>query len=340
MGFDDVYQSMGRSMVLKIANDEIEKYGSWQMGRDSYGDFLEEKGLFDCFVREGEEAPTTLDPDTEVMDGHFTSIAIEKMNTYKDEDPFFMWINFSGPHLPFNVPSEYTRKIGFRHVPEVISPSCEAFEVPKELQPSLVPKWVSDMRGYRRRYMGALAYMDDQVGRIVNFIRNSEFGDNTMIVFFSDHGIMTGDHGLTGKSTLYKEVLNPALIVNYPKEYKAGRVETTVELIDLGKTVLDIGNASEEILNGVPNGNSLVPLLEREGQFMGNGIGISEIQGIQSAFNGEFKYINHPETPILFNLINDPNETVNVITQHPEIANHLNEAIEQWKVSSGPILYE
>jgi len=338
MGFDDVYQTLGKAMVLDMAQKQFAKDSCWEEGRDAYADFLFENGLLDTLIKEGYNIPTTLDPDTEMIDGHFTSIVIDKIGAYKGNSPFFMWVNYSGPHSPFNVPKEYLDMFELKDMPDVIDRYCETFDIPKELKQHPIPEELTAMFYYRKKYSAAISYMDAQAGRLIDFINSSRFKDNTIIVFFSDHGIMTGDHGLVGKSTLFKEVLNPSLVISYPKEYKPQRVTIAVELLDLGKTVLDIAGVPKETLDEIPNGNSLLPLLNGNGQFAGSGIGFSELRGLRSAFNGDYKYIDHPETPILFNLKEDPYETQNMIEKEPEMAAHLKKAMDQWFLSSGSLL--
>lgn len=329
MGFDDVYQTVGRAMILDIAARQLEEHNCWEENFDSYGDFLFQNDLMTTFISEGYATPSVLDPDNEIMDGHFTTVAIEKLKNFKEDKPFFMWVNFSGPHPPFNAPQNYLDLYTYDQMPVTIDPSCEFFTIPDDLKPELTRKGMTDFNGYRRRYSANIAYMDSQVGRIIDFIDTSGLRENTIIVFFSDHGIMAGDHGILGKSTLFKEVLNPSLIVSYPLYFKTGREHTAIELIDLGKTVLDIAGAKKEILDEVPNGHSLLPLLNGRGVFSGAGLGISEVRSCKSIFNGEFKYIDHPETPILFNLKNDPDETINRIEDEPELATYLKRKLEE-----------
>jgi len=335
MGFDEVYQSMGRAMVLKIAKDQLDKEGCWEEGIDAYGDFLFTNNLLNIFIEEGNTNPTLLNPDTEYMDGHFTTVAIDKMKNYTEENPFFMWINFSGPHTPFNAPREYMRRFNKKDMPEPISSNNETFDSPKKLKAHPNKLNEQETAIYRKNYTAAIAYMDGQVGRIIDFIETSKYRDNTVIVFFSDHGLMTGDHGILGKETLFKEVLNPTLIISYPKKYKARRVAIPVELLDLGKTVLDIAGASKNTLNETPNGNSLLPLLTQDGEFAGNGIVYSEIDGFTAVFNGDYKYIHNSETPILFDLNECPDETVNVLEKKPEVVTHLKNAMGEWLLKSG-----
>jgi len=329
MGFDNVYQTYGRSMVLDIAIKQYQKDTIWKKGQDAYADFLFENNLLDQFMKEGYVKNTTLDPDTEAMDGYFTSIAIDRMKLYKDDGPFFLWLNFTGPHPPFNVNQKYHDLYNFKDMPSPINSMYENYMAPNELKHSLVPKSVKAMNGYRKRYAASIASVDAQVGRILDYLNNAELTDNTVIVFFSDHGIMTGDHGTLGKYTLYKEVLNPALIISHLGNYTPRREQTAMELIDLGKTVLEIAGANETTLSQVPSGSSLLPLLDNSRSFEGPGVGISELKNLRSIFNGEYKYIDHPETPLLFNLKENPDETENRMEQEKEVALQLKNKLDQ-----------
>jgi arylsulfatase A-like enzyme len=181
--------------------------------------------------------------------------------------------------------------------------------------------------------------MDHQVGRIVDYIRSSEkFADNTIIVFFSDHGLMTGDHGLKHKSTLFQEVLNPSLIINYPKNYKTKTIETPVELLDLGKTVIDIAGANEAAMNSCPNGYSLLPLLTGKGKYERKGVAFGEIEFYQAAVGETHKLIDSDVTaPILFNYSTDNKEIKDRSKQEPEKVKALQSAVDKWIEQTGEI---
>ena len=335
MGFDDVYQSYGKSMVLEIARRQYKNDSCWRENFDAYADFLYHNNLLDQYMEEGVRTNTILDPNTETMDGHFTTIALEKLQRYKEKEaPFFLWLNFTGPHPPFNVNQKYQDQYRWQDMPPPIDTIHKNYKLPNELAHSPVPKTVKAMNGYRKRYAASIASVDAQVGRILDYLNNTELTQNTIIVFFSDHGIMTGDHGLLEKNNLYKEVLNPALMISYIGKYNARREQKAVELLDLGKTVLDIAGASEINLSQVPSGNSLLPLLDEKGNFEGPGAGISELKNLRSIFDGEFKYIDHPETPLLFNLLENPDETENRMEQDKEVAIQLKKKLDQLILAS------
>ncbi len=338
MGFDHVYQSAGRVVVLKTAKKQMAKGKEWKEGKDAYGDFLFKNGLLNKFIKETDsETPTTLDPDTEYMDGHFTTTAIEQMKAYQGKDPFFMWVNFSTPHGPFDVPQKYHDMFKPEDMPEIIDPASEQFEVPDKLKHKINKKGKKGTAKMRAQYAATIAYMDAQVGRLVDFVNTSKFSENTVIVFFSDHGLMTGDHGLVHKTTLYKEVLNTSLIISYPKEYEAKSVAEPTELLDLGKTVLDIAGATGEAQNNCPNGYSLLPFLNNQKTYQRPNAVFSEVEGYHSVFDGRYKYIHNPKLPILFDLEKNPEETINYADTNPEKVGEMVQMFNDWVLESGDI---
>jgi arylsulfatase A-like enzyme len=381
MGFDYVYQSEGRVVILKNLKKKVEaneqgdenaepikgdkaakkearkaarkaerkeakanggtiktnnEITDWVNGEDAYGDYLQSVGKLNTFLKEGGKVPTSLDENTEYLDGHFATKALDALKNYKEEKPFFMWVNFSCPHGPFDVPQKYHDKFKGTTFPAPIDPATEQFNVPADIKPHKSKLTKATIPAEQAAYSASIAYMDAQVGRIVNFIKSSRFADNTIIVFFSDQGILVGDHGLEHKGTLFKEVLNPALIVNY-KNFKARRVAEPVELLDLAKTTLAIAGATEQNAKACPNGYSLLPLLNGQGKYNRNGVAFGEIENFIAAFDGRYKYIDNKEQPILFDLQKDPNETINYASSNPTKVAELQKAVKDWIAQTGAI---
>lgn len=208
-------------------------------GRDGYLDYLRGRGLYEKF-REEFPKPSTLD-ENDYMDGFFTAKALEWLGSYRDEKPFFLWVNYSCPHGPYDVHQKYIDRYRAKDMPDPIVDSYEG--VPEGLVSLREKKSKERVKQGRAQYAGTVAFVDRQVERIVEGLEKTGKLEDTIIVFFSDHGIMTGDHGLKGKGTLWEEVTNPSLIVSYPKGFRTGTVVTDpVELLDLPKTCLDVTN--------------------------------------------------------------------------------------------------
>lgn len=338
MGFDDVYQSMGRVVVLKEAKKLKKKGKTWQAGIDNYGDYLNKIGKLDLFLKEAGKKPTTLDGDTEYMDGHFTTKALEWMKEYKGQKPFFLWVNYSCPHGPFDVPQKYHDMYDVKDAPKPIANNLA--DIPEGLKPHPEKRDMKKLMKDRTAYVATVTYMDEQVGRVVQGLKDAGVYDNTVIVFFSDHGIMLGDHGLAHKTTLFKEVTNPSLIVSYPKGFKKGkRIATPVELLDLGMTTLDIAQMSDTDKEKCPNGYSLLPFLTGKGKYKRKGgVVFGEVEGFQAVISENYKYIANDGEPIVFDLKNDKDELSNRVGAYPKVEAKMKKQHTEWIKETGEIL--
>lgn len=334
MGFDFVYESLGRTLALRNGKKMLKNGTEWPKGDDAYGDFLYEQGKIKTFVQEGGDVPSTLDPDKEYMDGRFTTVALEQLANYKETKPFFLWLNFSCPHGPYDVPQKYHDMFKGAELPKPI-PYADPF-MPAELRKDISKFSAEKTMKERVAYAASIAYVDDQVKRVVDFINKSKFAENTMIVFFSDHGVMTGDYGLEHKRTLYNEVINPSLIINYPKGIVPRRITTPVELIDLCKTSLDFAGAKD--LKQCPQGSSLRPLLENNDKnYLDGNYAFSEVEGFISVYDGKYKYIEGNGYSILFDYSKNPNENQNFASSNPKQVAIMKAQIQKWIAETGKI---
>ena len=110
------------------------------------------------------------------------------------------------------------------------------------------------------KYIRCVAAIDDNVKRVIDQLRAEGTLDNTLVIYTSDQGYWLGQHNMHDKRLILEESLKMPLIVRYPKEIKAGSVNTRLGMnIDFGPTMLDYaGVAIPSVMQGV----SLRPLLQ------------------------------------------------------------------------------
>lgn len=324
-GLDYVWQCMGRTITKRQAQ-------GGQITQNAYLLYLDSIGKLDDFKRSSNNAPTPLDPETEYMDSYFTCLSIEWLSGYKKsqgDKPFFLWIAYTNPHGPDDQPPAFHNIIDPNDIPDPIVDKDKSY-----MPPSLVDNKRNVTKSALASQAGNISYMDSQVGRVMDALKANGQFDNTMFVFFSDHGFMHGDHGLYGKVTLYKEVLNAALLIAYPKRFPQGkRIKEPVELLDVVQTAMVLAGVDEkERSNGF--GYSLLPLIEGDPKHFPREAAFSE-QGPIAATALDWKYIEATEDnklyQILFDLKNDPDETENVAQANPDVVKHFAALVKKFR---------
>ncbi len=115
---------------------------------------------------------------------------------------------------------------------------------------------------YMHDYLSCVASVDDNVGRLLDYIDESGLADNTIVVYTSDQGFYLGEHGWFDKRFMYEESLRTPLLIRWPGKIKPGSAcDKMVLNLDFGETFLDAAGLS------IPEdmqGKSILPLLKGE----------------------------------------------------------------------------
>ena len=129
------------------------------------------------------------------------------------------------------------------------NPKNEAFEK-ANLQGKDLVRW--KYQRYIKDYLRCIASVDDNVGRLLDYLDDSGLAKNTIVFYTADQGFYLGDHGWFDKRFMYEESLRMPLLVRYPKEIKPGSVNKDIVLnLDFGPTFLDFaGVAKPEDMQG------------------------------------------------------------------------------------------
>ncbi len=115
---------------------------------------------------------------------------------------------------------------------------------------------------YAKNYLRCIKGVDESVGRIMQFLKDHDLEDNTIVVYSSDQGFYVGDHGWYDKRWMYEESLKMPLIVKWPGVTKPGGVDKhLVQNVDYAETFLEVAGAE---IPADMQGRSLVPLLQGE----------------------------------------------------------------------------
>ena len=115
---------------------------------------------------------------------------------------------------------------------------------------------------YIKDYLRCVASMDDNIGRLLDYLDESGLARNTVVIYSSDQGFFLGEHGYFDKRYMYEESMRMPLIVRWPGVAKAGSENTDlVQNIDYAQTLLDIAGVEQP---DDMQGRSLVPLLRAQ----------------------------------------------------------------------------
>ncbi|MFH5802620.1 sulfatase [Alienimonas sp. DA493] len=204
-------------------------------------------------------------PDDAYWDGQIADLAVERLNELKDE-PFFLAVGFWKPHLPFNAPAKYWDRYDPAAIDLPANPAPPAGVPPLALHDSRellrdFPDGLTDdeVRTLRHGYYAAISYVDAQIGKVLDELDRLGLREETIVVFWSDHGFHTGEHALWCKTSNFELDARVPLMISVPGSESAGqRTGALVELLDLYPTLADLaGLEPPSTVEGV----SLRPLL-------------------------------------------------------------------------------
>lgn len=262
------------------------------------------------------------------------TIEFMQAKTAAGSPPWMAHVSYIKPHWPYIVPAPYHDMFGENHVP---APSRNAIEqdTPHPVFGAYMQNKVAtafQQDAVRKKvipaYMGLIKQCDDQLGRILGYLEETDTLKDTMIVLCADHGDYLGDHWLGEKDLFHEQSVKVPMIIYDPRKdadtTRGTTCDALVEAIDLAPTFVDV--AGGKIADHILEGRNLTPWLHGETPEWRE-VAISEydysatpqavILGIEPrdarlfmVFDGRYKLM-HAEgglRPMLFDLQNDPEE--------------------------------
>lgn len=237
------------------------------------------QGLYyDPFMRHTGEWPEQRRYEGYVTDV-ITDHALEFLRNRPQDKPFFLMYHHKAPHDvfvpkrehahlfadPIPEPStlhedvsdrialrETVEKIGHRHTSYGV-PEWRWFLTRVRYQPDEISGWERDLAGltgnslrkaqyqiYMRRYLQCVHSIDENMGRVLEFLDEQGLARNTLVIYTSDQGFFLGEHGLYDKRFMYEPAFRIPLLVRWPEAIPAGgETEELVQNLDFAPTMLD-----------------------------------------------------------------------------------------------------
>lgn len=215
--------------------------------------------------------------DDAYYDGAQTTYALKKLDSLARLDhPFFLSVGYYKPHLPFNAPKKYWDLYERDSIPlaenQFIPHGSPEYVVHGDQEPRYYDDnhdlplpteapWDEErQRELKHGYYASISYIDAQVGRLMQKLKELDLMDNTIIVLWSDHGWKLGEHNGWGKmSNLHIDTHVPLIVAGAGVEAKGQRTEGLTELVDIYPSLCEMSGLP---VPGHLQGRSFVPLLK------------------------------------------------------------------------------
>jgi arylsulfatase A-like enzyme len=259
--------------------------GKWHLGSEptgfDYWNVLPGQGVY--------HKPVFFELGTrKVYDGYVTDVttdlALDFITKRPKDKPFFLMCHHKAPHRPWD-PDEKHRKL-FENVevpyPETFNDdykgkSAAAAEATMRIDRDLTerdvkvkpPEGLTGMdlkkwkyQRYMRDYLACVASIDDNIGRVLEYLEKNGLADNTIVIYTSDQGFFLGDHNWFDKRFMYEESIKMPFLVRWPARIRPGSVNDGMILnVDFAPTLMDA--AGEKVPDDM-QGKSFLPLLKGE----------------------------------------------------------------------------
>jgi arylsulfatase A-like enzyme len=252
---------------------------------------------------------------------HWTGdTAVNFLNSWQGSQPFFLKVSFIRPHSPYDPPERFMKMYEDAALPEARAGKWAERYVPRNSERTDI--WhgrlsAQEIRRSRQGYYGCVSQVDEQIGRILEALEKRGWLEETLILFTSDHGDMTGDQNLWRKSYAYEPSAHIPMLMRWPAGLLASKrgieMAQPVELRDVLPTFLDA--AGTEPARQI-DGRSLLSLVRHNGagwrEFIDleHDICYSPENHWNALTDGRWKYIFHARDgeEQLFDLGRDPHE--------------------------------
>lgn len=284
---------------------------------------------------------------------------LEKLS--KSDKPFFIALGFHKPHLPFAAPKKYWDMYDREKI------KIDQFQQHAENSPKYAYQSWGELRNYSdipakgdlpidkqkeviHGYWASVSYVDAQIGKVLEKLKELGLDKNTIVVLWGDHGFHLGDHGLWCKHTNFEQATKVPFIIHAPGYAKNKHASTMTEMLDIFPTLVDYAGLE---IPDILEGESLMPVLKdtktqikdysisqypRGNQIMGYSMRTEQYR-LTLWLKGDFKknrdIFRNPniEAVELYDYKTDPYETIS-LTNNPEYA----KTIEQLKAKLLDIL--
>jgi arylsulfatase A-like enzyme/GH35 family endo-1,4-beta-xylanase len=222
-----------------------------------------QKSKINKYIRDRYKPPYEIGdvPDGAYVDGAIANKSLDLLDELDTSKPFFLAVGFKRPHLPFVAPRKYWELYNESEIE--IAPYQKksknavdiAYHKAGEMQsyktPEITYRLNNDglleldeklQKKLIHGYYAATSYIDAQIGKIKDKLKQKGLDKNTIIVIWGDHGWHLGDHSLWNKHSNFEQATRSPLIIYDPRINKGFKITTPTEFVDLFPTLSDLAN--------------------------------------------------------------------------------------------------
>lgn len=255
--------------------------------------------------------------DSLMPDHQSVDWAIERLNRKYDK-PFFLGLGFLRPHVPLYVPQKWFDMHPLDGIQVAPYQSDDLIDVPPiALQINDLPmmpstEWAKESGEWKKiiqAYLACVSFVDYEIGRVMEALQNSEYGDNTIIVLWSDHGYRLGEKGTFAKHALWEPATKAPLMFVGPGLPKGKIIDSPAEMLSVYPTLLELCGLPAYEKN---EGKSLLSTMQNEKEDDGAFALTTFAMNNHAVKADGFRYIRYEDGgEELYDHKNDPNEFKN-----------------------------
>lgn len=328
------YQTMGLGKIFHgkteihgdpEAWDDFYKFDATSLGKKGEGRNLTNGKLKWCRWLSAEGN------DEDQQDGQIAKKAVELIKQKRDK-PFFLAVGFKKPHDPFIAPKKYFEMYALEdcYPPKLPEDWKAPYKHSLPGETKTFDKFTDlERREFLRSYYACTSFMDAQVGKVLDALKESGQLDNTLIVFFGDHGYHLGEHNWWNKVTIFEKGTNaPFIIAGNAVGKKGIKSSSMFEFVDIYPTLVELMQLKNvpEYLEGksfaasVHNGEkpfrSEVRAVSRRGDMLGRMVKNKEWRYIEWDFGKKGRELyNQHDDPTEYNNLAESEYHKNIVSE-------------------------
>jgi arylsulfatase A-like enzyme len=239
---------------------------------------------------------------------------------------FFLFLNYMEAHSPYCAPRPFA---GYY----LDTPFPQLYRLEQFLRYITRSQDKATFDAYQlSQYDRAIAYLDDQLGKLFARMKRLGIYDESIIIITSDHGELFGEHDLYFHSCpMYEGVMRVPLLIKFPNSERVGRVKNVIQPTDIFATILSVGGLSiPDGISGKAFGNTDEPAV---GEFENYAIRQHRV-----LYDGPYKYMKYEKlnNPELYDLTLDPSEKDNLAEKLPAVVHAMEKKLQAWESQHPP----